>query len=211
MAYVNESSTRKETHTCYVCGKVGHIKADCCSNSTGVLNDGRRGRRDGNMLLSVGEGKGNQGFRAMKNDLAMAIGDDGDTGADDWVLDSGSSRHLVNDATLLMDARDCKEECHLADSETVRLSRVGNVVMTVLAKGRQKSVTLTDVFLAPELVRNIMSYGKLERKGFDLDYDGTTRGLARRRVGEVAFDVMMRYNVLYVRTVQSAHRLQTTF
>ena len=108
MAYVNESSTRKETHTCYVCGKVGHIKADCCSNSTGVLNDGRRGRRDGNMLLSVGEGKGNQGFRAMKNDLAMAIGDDGDTGADDWVLDSGSSRHLVNDAKLLMNARDCK-------------------------------------------------------------------------------------------------------
>ena len=141
----------------------------------------------------------------------MAVGDDGDTGADDWVFDSGSSRHLVNDSTLLMEARDYKEECHLAGGETVRLSRVGNVVLTVLAKGRQKNVTLTDVFLAPELVRNIMSYGKLERKGFDLDYDGTTRGLARRRVGEVAFDVMMRYNVLYVRTVQSAHRLQTTF
>ena len=148
------------------------------------MNGGRRGRCDGNMVLSVGEGKGDKGFRAVKNDLAMAIGDDGYTGADDWVLDSGSSRHLVNDATLLMDARDCKEECHLADSETVRLSRVGNVVMTVLAKGRQKNVTLTNIFFASELARNIMSYDKLERKGFGLFYDGTTRGLARLRAAK---------------------------
>ena len=82
---------------------------------TGDLNGGRRGRRDGNMVIVVGEGKGNKGFRTVNNDLAMAIGDDGDTGADDWVLDSGSSRHLVNDATLLIDARDCKKECHLVD------------------------------------------------------------------------------------------------
>uniref|UniRef100_A0AAV1UHD3 Retrovirus-related Pol polyprotein from transposon TNT 1-94-like beta-barrel domain-containing protein n=1 Tax=Peronospora matthiolae TaxID=2874970 RepID=A0AAV1UHD3_9STRA len=139
----------------------------------------------------------------------MAIGDKGDTGSDDWVLDSGSSSHLVNDATLLMDARDCKEECRLADGETVRLSRVGNMVLTLLSKGRQKNLMLTDVFLAPELVRNLMSYGKLDRKGFGLVYDGTTRGLAKRRDGEVAFDVMMRYNVLYVRTVQSARTTQT--
>ena len=118
------------------------------------------------MVLFVERGKGNKGFRAVKNDLAMAIGDDGDTMDDDWVIDSGSSRHLVSDDTLLMDARDCKEVCHLADGETVGLSRVGNVVLTVLAKGRHTNVTLTDVFLATELARNIMSYGKLERKGF---------------------------------------------
>ena len=114
----------------------------------------------------------------------MAVGDDGDNGADDWVFDSGSSRHLVSDSTLLIEARDCKEECHLAGGETVRLSRVGNVVLTVLAKGRHTNVTLTDVFLATELARNIMSYGKLERKGFGLFYDGTTRGLARLRAAK---------------------------
>ena len=54
-----------------------------------------------------------------------------------------------------------------------------------------------------------MSYGKLDRKGFGLVYDGTTRDLARRRDGEVAFDVMMRYNVLYIRTVESAHTTHT--
>uniref|UniRef100_A0AAV1UNA8 CCHC-type domain-containing protein n=1 Tax=Peronospora matthiolae TaxID=2874970 RepID=A0AAV1UNA8_9STRA len=208
VAHVDDSSTRKETRTCYVCGKVGHVKADCRSKRTGDLNGGRRGRRNGNLVLYVIEGKGNKGFRAVKIDLAMAIGDDGDTGADDWVLDSGSSRHLVNDATLSMDARDCKETCHLADGETVRLSRVGNVVLTVQAKGRQRNVTLKDVFLAAELARNIMSYGKLKRKGFGFVYDGTTRGLARRRDGEVTFDVMMRYKVLYVRTVQSARTTQ---
>lgn len=139
----------------------------------------------------------------------MATGDDGETEDDDWILDSGSSLHLVNNPTLLQNARDCEEKCHLADGETIRLSRVGNVVLRVLAKGKQQTVTLTEVFLAPELARNIMSYGKLERKGFGLVYDGTTRSLARRRNGEVAFDVLMKFNVLYVRTVESERVTQT--
>uniref|UniRef100_A0AAV1VHI2 Integrase catalytic domain-containing protein n=1 Tax=Peronospora matthiolae TaxID=2874970 RepID=A0AAV1VHI2_9STRA len=46
-----------------------------------------------------------------------------------------------------------------------------------------------------------MSYGKLERKGFGLVYDGTKRALARRSNGEVVFDIKMENNVLYVETV----------
>ena len=61
----------------------------------------------------------------------MAIGDDED---DDWILDSGSSLHLVNDASLLCNARDCDQGYQLADGETIKLTRVGSVVLTVLAR-----------------------------------------------------------------------------
>ena len=43
VAYVDESTPRKETRTCNGCGKIGHFKADCHSKRTGDTNGGRRG------------------------------------------------------------------------------------------------------------------------------------------------------------------------
>ena len=57
---------------------------------------------------------------------------------------------------------------------------------------------LTEVYLAPGLAKNIVSYGKLEKKGFALAYDGERRTLPRRSDGLIAFDVAMERNVLYV-------------
>ncbi|CAI5725772.1 unnamed protein product [Peronospora destructor] len=174
VAHVEDSTSRKETRTCYGCGKIGHVKADCRKKKTGDINGGRRGKSGGNIVLAIGKGTSKKGSRRAKCDLTLAISDDSV-----WILDSGSSRHLVNNASLLQDVRDCKHECHLADGEVIKLSRVGSVVLTVMVKGHQRDVTLTEVYLAPELSQNIMSYGKLERKGFGLVYDGTTRALAR--------------------------------
>lgn len=58
------------------------------------------------------------------------------------------------------------------------------------------TVTLTEVYLAPRLAKDIVSYGKLESKGFELVYDGNKRALARRSDGTVAIDS----NVLYIET-----------
>uniref|UniRef100_A0AAV1VCP9 Integrase catalytic domain-containing protein n=1 Tax=Peronospora matthiolae TaxID=2874970 RepID=A0AAV1VCP9_9STRA len=49
-----------------------------------------------------------------------------------------------------------------------------------------------------------MSYGKLEFKGFGFVYIGELRVLAWRSNGQVAFDVAMDHNVLYVQTVEAA-------
>ena len=48
------------------------------------------------------------------------------------------------------------------------LSRVGSVVLTAMAMGKNKTVTLTEVFITPEIVRKIIAYGKIYRKGFGL-------------------------------------------
>lgn len=52
------------------------------------------------------------------------------------------------------------------------------------ARGREHS-TLTDVYLAPRPIKNIVSYGTLAEKGFALVYDGVKRALARRRDGAI--------------------------
>ena len=95
----------------------------------------------------------------------------------------------------------CEHECHLTIGEPVKLLLVGNVVLTVIAGGQQKDITLTEVYLAPGLSRNIISYGKLERKGFGLVYAGTKRAVVRRSDGEVVFDISIDNDVLYVKTV----------
>ena len=143
-------------------------------------------------MLAIGEGTIKKGSLRYKCNMTLAISDNSDEEGDDWILDSGSSRHLVNNASLLQGIRDCEHECHMNDGEVIKLSRVGSVVLTVTAKGRERDVTMTDVYLAPELSKNIMSYGKLGRKGFGIVYYDTTRALARRSNGEFVLDIKMK-------------------
>uniref|UniRef100_M4BYR8 CCHC-type domain-containing protein n=1 Tax=Hyaloperonospora arabidopsidis (strain Emoy2) TaxID=559515 RepID=M4BYR8_HYAAE len=77
VVHVDESTIRKDTSACYGCGKVGYVKSECRSKSTGGVNGGRHDRRDSNMVLSIGEGKGSKGLRTVKNNMAMEIGYDG--------------------------------------------------------------------------------------------------------------------------------------
>ena len=93
------------------------------------------------------------------------------------------------------------QECHLAYRGTIKLSRVVNIVLTMLAKDKQQAVTLIMVFLEPELACNIISNGKLKRQCFRIVTCGAARFLKRCSNGEVAFDVSMKYNVLHLRTV----------
>ena len=91
-------------------------------------------------MLAISEGTSKKGLRCAKCGLTLANSDDSDELGDDWILDSGNSRHLVNNASLLQDVRDCKHECHLTDGEVIKLSRVSSVVLTVMAKGHKRDV-----------------------------------------------------------------------
>ena len=42
----------------------------------------------------------------------------------DWILDSGASRNLVNDESLLIDSTTCVHEISMTDGESGRLTRV---------------------------------------------------------------------------------------
>ena len=85
----------------------------------------------------------------------------------------------------------------MTDGESLWLTRVENVRLGVFARCIKLIVTLNEVYLAPRLSNNIVSYGKLMRKGFSLVYDGDKR---LRSDGTVVFDVTIDINVLYVET-----------
>ena len=149
------------------------------------------------MVLALSEKNKNEGAKKLKRgkkskrEMILAVSESDDYDDSDWILDSGASRHLVNDEKLLFDSATCSEEIAIADGKTLKLKRVGSVRLKVVARGMESTVVLTDVYLARRLSKNIVSYGKLERKGFALVYDLKGRALERRSDGAVAFDVEM--------------------
>uniref|UniRef100_A0AAV1UJY9 GAG-pre-integrase domain-containing protein n=1 Tax=Peronospora matthiolae TaxID=2874970 RepID=A0AAV1UJY9_9STRA len=123
------------------------------------------------------------GVRATDGTRGLVLAATDATGVDrgDWILDSGASRHLINDESLLLKSTACSHEIAMADGESLHLTRVGSVRLDVLAHGAEEVVKLTDVYLAPRLAKNTVSYGKLVNKGFALVHSGHNRSLTRPR------------------------------
>ncbi|KAE9208587.1 hypothetical protein PF002_g19359 [Phytophthora fragariae] len=159
---------RKETRRCHGCGEVGHLRAACPSFQRGVTAD---------ITLAVNEGNMNETT---------------------WILDSGSSRHLVNNASWLEDAEAHVDSCVQPNGDPLNISMKGTITLRVKACGKEQTVRLVDVYYAANVVHNIISYGKMDRKGYVLAERGGRRVLAAKVGGRVAFDVDLQRTVLVV-------------
>ena len=49
--------------------------------------------------------------------FVFAVDNDADVPANQWILDSGSSRHLVSDSSLLTNPTACQSECLTASTD----------------------------------------------------------------------------------------------
>eukprot|EP00644_Phytophthora_capsici_P018853 jgi/Phyca11/46671/gw1.174.9.1 len=104
-----------------------------------------------------------------KPDMTLALSEgDSDESEDFWILDPGSSRHLVNDASCLEDVEDCADQCVQPNGDALRITKKGSVTLQVTACGAVQTVKLTEVYYAKGVIHNLISYGQLDRKGFVL-------------------------------------------
>ena len=101
---------------------------------------------------------------------------------------------------MLEDARACEDQCLVADGKSLQLTMVGSVVLSVMACGRPAKISLTEVYYAPKLTRNIVSYGIIELKGYALGYKDGQRSIISLTTGDIIFDVAMHNNVLLLET-----------
>ena len=73
-----------------------------------------------------------------------------------WILDSGSSRHLVNDVGMLENPEDYKSECIAADGGPLRVTKRGSVTITTTVMVKVTKLRLLDEQYAENLEINIV-------------------------------------------------------
>ncbi|OWZ04657.1 hypothetical protein PHMEG_00023404 [Phytophthora megakarya] len=156
-----EAKGLKETRRCHKCGVVGHLRASCPNREDGSAPD---------FTLAVNE---------LDMDNGMA-----------WILDSGSSRHLVNDESWLEDVEMHMDSCVQPNGDPLNIPKKGTLTL--------RTVKLEDVYYAEKVVHNLISYGTLDKKGYALAERDGQRVLAGKNVGSAIFDVGLQRSVLVV-------------
>ncbi|POM67044.1 LOW QUALITY PROTEIN: Putative retroelement [Phytophthora palmivora] len=160
---------RKETRRCHKCGQVGHLRAAC-------LDKGERGQPD----------------------LTLPVSDAFIEPGRDWILDSGSSRHLVNDQSWLEDLVPHVDSCTQPIGDPLNITTKGTLTLRIKACRKKQILKLTIVYYAANLAHNLLSYGTLDMMGYTLAHRGGQRVLAAKDGGRVVFDVDLRKKVLVV-------------
>lgn len=99
---------------------------------------------------------------------------------------------------MIHNEKECDREISMANGESLKIPSVGRFRLRVIGDGKERAITLSGVYLAPKLARNITSYEKLEQRRFGLVYRRSSLSLVRRSDVAIANDVSMQTNVLYV-------------
>ncbi|KAE9118811.1 hypothetical protein PF007_g8791 [Phytophthora fragariae] len=115
---------------------------------------------------------------------------------DSWIVDSGASQHLVKDASVLCDAKDCAETELLTqpDGNALQVTQVGTVIFRGGNDDADSLITISNVYYAPTLTRNLLSLGQLVKRGCVLiEKHGS---LVITNGGEPVFRVRLEHDVL---------------
>ncbi|GMF48932.1 unnamed protein product [Phytophthora fragariaefolia] len=107
-----------------------------------------------------------------------------------------ASRHLTKNASWLDDVEDREDECVQPDGNALKVTKRGTLMLRVTAGGETRTVKLTNVYYAENVLHSLISYGQLDQKRYSLmrkdgqrvvaTHDGKTRlrcGTSQRGTG----------------------------
>ncbi|KAL7288550.1 hypothetical protein TKK_0017292 [Trichogramma kaykai] len=164
---------------CYTCGKTGHMARQCQSGEQGSSNQGAQysagqgtSRGRGNRRSYRGSyGKGRGKFRHQRRQdrdanepksqshtaawMAMTRNEqvcemNKVNNEIDWILDSGSTDHIVNSEKYFYESKILSEplKIHLGDDRNVKATKIGSIVCYFEVFGIKNEVTINNVYYA---------------------------------------------------------------
>ena len=149
-------AARKEDRTCFYCKKPGHLKADCRKRKT----DQARGTRGGLPLQHH--------FALTAHGPTAAPPPSGGRPLR-WVLDTGASRHITPDGSILFNTRPPTEEIVITfgNGGTGTATTVGDAL---LRTNEGRVILLTGVLHIPEAAEYLISVRAATHHGIDFKF-----------------------------------------
>ncbi|XP_071705149.1 uncharacterized protein [Rutidosis leptorrhynchoides] len=163
-----KSNYEKKPPTCYKCGKVGHIKKYCRSKVTKA-----------NVACSSNDDDEVKWEQCFTVDTVVK--------KNQWIIDSGCSNHVTGNGTLLHDVRDHNQNRVVitAENSTHPVKKEGNAIIDV----NNNTFALEDVYLIPELTKNLVSVPQITESGKYVLF-GPTDVKVLENVKEIVGDVL---------------------
>lgn len=81
----------------------------------------------------------------------------------DWILDSGSTDHIVNNDSYFENFEILKSpvNVYLGDNKTVKATKIGNIVSCFDAYGKRYEINMKDVLYVKDMNLNLVSFSKV--------------------------------------------------
>lgn len=153
----DKQSKHGDSRTCFYCGKKGHLKSDCFKKKR---DEASRGGNDGQRQ------PGHYSAIALTANMAAApaCGEQPTR----WVLDTGASRHMTGDESILLNPRPLDNEITITfgNGGTGKATACGEVLLRTSGNVFE----LTNVLLIPEATENLISIRHATNRGLDFKF-----------------------------------------
>ena len=152
---------------CFKCGQTWHFAKNCKS---GEKKEAKAMIAFTNVTLTeiVSE-------KPSENKVLVARGSDT---KQSWIVDSGASQHMCNNADMFQELSGTKKEesVFLGDSTKIPVKGSGKVELKMFKNGEKTGVCeVHDVLYVPELSRNLISVASCMCKGIDVHFYSKTK------------------------------------
>jgi len=162
----NNGNGSKQLHKgdrqCYYCGKKGHLKFECKKKKRDEASSGKFGQHRHTAPPRQFSQYGAIALTA--NTAAPTSGDH----ATRWVLDTGASRHITPDKSILLNMRPVSEDITITfgNGGTGKATAMGEVLL----RTSDAPFYLTDVLFIPEATENLISVRHATKRGLDFKF-----------------------------------------